>query len=67
MPKGSNLVRRSFFVDERELRRAKKVLGAASDAEAVRLSLEQVAEMADFWATLDRASGTLSADDFSPV
>jgi hypothetical protein len=67
MPKGSNLVRRSFFVDERELRRAKKVLGAASDAEAVRLSLEQVAEMADFWAALDKTSGTLNADEFSSV
>ena len=60
-------MRRSFFVDERELRRAKKVLGAASDAEAVRLSLEQVAEMASFWAALDKASGTLGVDDFGSV
>jgi hypothetical protein len=67
MPKGSNLVRRSFFVDERELRRAKKVLGASSDAEAVRLSLEQVAEMAAFWTTLDKAAGTLRVDDFGAI
>jgi hypothetical protein len=67
MSREGKLVRRSFFVDERELQRAKKVLGATSDAEAVRLSLEHVAEMAAFWALLDKTSAILEADDFAEV
>ncbi|MBI3029700.1 MAG: hypothetical protein HYY64_09335 [Candidatus Rokubacteria bacterium] len=43
------LKRKSFFVNERALRRAKKALGVATDAEAVRLSVERIAEMEKFW------------------
>lgn len=46
---GAKLKRKSFFVDEGKLRRAKKALGAKSDAEVVRLSVERVAEMEEFW------------------
>ena len=42
-------VRRSFFVDEKAVRRARKALGVATDAEAVRLSLDRVVEMEEFW------------------
>ncbi|MGH7804647.1 MAG: hypothetical protein ACREQJ_09885, partial [Candidatus Binatia bacterium] len=45
----SNLKRKAFFVDDRALRRARKALGVDSDAEAVRLSVERVAEMETFW------------------
>jgi len=48
-PQIGTLKRKSFLVDERALRRAKRVLGAASDAEAVRLSIERVVEMELFW------------------
>ncbi|MEO8185164.1 MAG: hypothetical protein ABI895_40675 [Deltaproteobacteria bacterium] len=67
MSREGNLVRRSFFVDERELQRAKRILGATSDAEAVRLSLERVAEMERFWAHLDRTSGTIEVGDFGEI
>ena len=43
------LKRRAFFVDERSLRRAKKALGLATDAEVVREAIERVAEMEEFW------------------
>lgn len=49
MAERSNLKRRAFFVDERALRKARKVLGVATDAEAVRLSVERMAEMEAFW------------------
>lgn len=39
----------SFFVDEHALRRAKKALGVATDAEVVRVSVERIAEMEEFW------------------
>jgi hypothetical protein len=41
--------RKSFFVDEKAVKRARKALGAATDAEAVRLSLDRVVEMEAFW------------------
>ncbi len=44
----SPLKRKSFCVNERALRRAKKALGVATDAEAVRLSVERIAEMEKF-------------------
>lgn len=43
------LKRKSFFVNERVLRRAKKALGVATDAQAVRVSVERIAEMEEFW------------------
>lgn len=43
------LTRKSFFVDTAALRRARRVLRARTDAEAVRISLERVAEMDRFW------------------
>jgi len=45
----AKLKRKSFFVDERALARAKKALGVRTDAEVVRLSVERIAEMEKFW------------------
>lgn len=45
----TSLKRRAFFVNERTLRRARRALGVGSDAEAVRLAVERVAEMEVFW------------------
>jgi len=49
MPRAATLKRKSFFVDEQALRRAKRALGVATDAEVVRMSVERVAEMEAFW------------------
>ena len=49
MAQTAGLKRKSFFVEERTLKRAKKALGVPTDAEVVRLSLERAAEMEDFW------------------
>ena len=48
MPRRATLKRKAFFVDDRVLRRAKRALGVATDAEVVRLSVERVAEMEEF-------------------
>lgn len=45
---GAKLKRKSFFVDEGALRRAKKALRAKTDAEVVRLSVEHIAGMVKF-------------------
>ena len=49
MPGAVTLKRKSFFVDEKAFRRAKKALGVATDAEVVRVSVERIAEMEEFW------------------
>jgi hypothetical protein len=41
----AKLKRKSFFVDELALQRAKRALGAKTDAEVIRLSVERIAEM----------------------
>jgi hypothetical protein len=43
------LKRKSYFVDERALNRAKRALGVKTEAEVIRLSVERVAEMEEFW------------------
>jgi hypothetical protein len=43
------LKRKSYFVDEHALSRAKKALGVKTEAEVIRLSVERVAEMEEFW------------------
>jgi len=59
MPSQAVLKRKSFFVDERALRRTKKVLGVATDAEAIRLSVERIAEMEAFWQFMKNSRRTL--------
>jgi hypothetical protein len=49
MPRAATLKRKAFFVDERALRRAKRALGVATEAEVVRISVERMAEMQAFW------------------
>jgi len=49
MARTAGLKRKSFFVEECALARARKALGVSTDAEVVRLSLERAAEMEEFW------------------
>jgi hypothetical protein len=54
------LQRKSFFVNPRVVRRAQKVLRVGTEAEAVRLSLERVADMEDFWRFMARTRRSLN-------
>lgn len=64
MQRSGALKRKSFFMEERTLQRAKKLLGVATDAEAVRLSLERVAEMEEFWRQMRASRKSLPAKSF---
>jgi hypothetical protein len=64
MASGRSLKRKAFFVDEDALRRAKKALGVTTDAEAVRLSVERVAEMERFWRFLRRTRSKATPGSF---
>ena len=56
--------RRSFFVDATVIRRARKALGVETDSEAVRLSVERVAEMDEFWRFMTRTRGKVKPGSF---
>jgi len=56
---GAKLKRRSFFVDEGALHRAKKALGVKTDAEVVRISVGRIAEMEEFWDFMKKSRRTL--------
>ena len=56
---GTRLKRKSFFVDESILRQAKRALGVKTDAEAVRMSVERIAEMEEFWKFMKKSRHTL--------
>ncbi|HET6333060.1 MAG TPA: hypothetical protein VFG30_07590 [Polyangiales bacterium] len=64
MAKPTQLKRKSFFVDERVLQRAKRLLRASSDAEAIRISLERVAEMEGYWKFMDNSRGKVKPGAF---
>jgi hypothetical protein len=53
------LKRKSYFVDERALSRAKKALGVKTEAEVIRLSVERVAEMEEFWEFMKKTRRSL--------
>lgn len=57
--KTARYTRKSFFVDEKAIRRARKALGVHTDAEAVRLAVERVVEMAEFWRFMAATRGSL--------
>jgi len=55
----ARLKRKSFFVDELALQRARRILGAKTDAEVIRLSIERMAEMEAFWQFMDKSRRSL--------
>jgi hypothetical protein len=66
MARQAALKRKSFFVDEAALKRARRALSAESDADAVRLSLERVAEMEVFWRFMKSSRKSLRPGSFDP-
>jgi hypothetical protein len=59
MPPKARLKRRAFLVDARVLRRARKALGIATDSETIRVSLERIAEMEQFWQFMKKSRNKL--------
>ncbi|MBI4592793.1 MAG: hypothetical protein HY728_01125 [Candidatus Rokubacteria bacterium] len=59
MARAAALKRKAFFVDDRAVRKVRRLLGVSTDAEAVRVSVERVAEMEEFWRFMTRTRGTV--------
>jgi hypothetical protein len=65
MRAATKLKRASFFVDENILRRAQKVLGVKTRAEVIRLSVERVVEMEEFWRFMEKSRRTVQPGSFA--
>ena len=61
------LERKAFFVEPRTLKRARRILGARSDGEAVRLALARVKEIEESWKGLLKLEGTAKQSRFGEV
>jgi hypothetical protein len=60
------LKRRSYFVNDKAIQRAKRLLGAASDADVVRIAIDRVIEMERFREFVNKTKGSLPRGSFRP-
>ena len=67
MATATRLKRKSYFVDEVKVRKAKKVLKVSSEAEAVRLAVDRILEMEKFWRFMDRTRRKLMPGSFGSI
>jgi hypothetical protein len=56
--------RKSYFVSEEAVSRARRALGARTDAEAVRLAVDRVIESEEFWRFMAATRGRLEPGSF---
>ncbi len=56
--------RKSFFVDEAAISKARKALGVQTDAEAVRVAIERVLEIEAFRVFMRETRGTIRPGGF---
>ena len=59
------LKRKSFFIDERDLEAARRVLGVETDAEAVRMALREIAQMRALARFMEKTRASLRPGSFS--
>lgn len=64
LERAARYTRKSFFVDANALAQARKALGASTNAETIRLAVERVVEMEDFWRFMTRTRATLEPGSF---
>lgn len=64
MDDATRKVRKAFYVEPRLIKRAKRLLGLRTEAEVVRMSVERMVEMEEFWRFMDRTKGALKPESF---
>jgi hypothetical protein len=62
--RATRYTRKSFFVDAKAIDRARRALGAGTNAEAVRLALDRVVEMEEFWRFMVRTRASVKPRSF---
>lgn len=63
--KTSSLVRRAYFVDPRMVKKAARLLGAKSDAHAVRRLVSQFLDQQKFLKFMQKSAGTVKRGTFT--
>jgi hypothetical protein len=63
----TRLKRRAFFVDQDELRAARRALGTDTDAETIRAALREVSRMKALARFMERSKKSLPPGSFSPI
>ena len=58
------LKRRAFFIEDQMLERARKALGVKTKAEVIRLSMERVVEMEEFWRFMKKSRKIIQPGSF---
>jgi hypothetical protein len=53
----SNLKRKNYYLDERKIRRVKKILGARTETEAINSALDLIAFRRDILKSLEKVAG----------
>jgi hypothetical protein len=61
------LKRKAYFVDEKTIRRAQKALGLKTEAEVIRVAVERLAEMEEFWEFMNKSKGSVTPGNFEEV
>jgi hypothetical protein len=64
MPMTATLKRRSYFVDDNAVQRAKRILGAATDADVVRIAIDRVIEMDKFRKFVEQTARSVPRGSF---
>lgn len=64
MKSGPSLVRKSFFLDPEKLSKAAELMGAASEAEALRKIISRYVEQERFWQWMKKTAGKAGKRDF---
>jgi len=53
----NNLKRKNYYLDERKIRRVKKILGARTETEAINSALDLIAFRRDILKSLEKVAG----------
>jgi hypothetical protein len=64
MGKGTRKIRKTFYVEPRMIKRAKRLLGLRTEAEVVQRSVECIVEMEEFWQFMDKTRGAAKGGSF---
>lgn len=61
----TNKVRKAYFIDPKKTKELKKLLGAKTEAEAIRQVVEETVQNIKFWKLLNKQAGQLTSKDIT--
>lgn len=58
-------IRKAYFIDPKKTKELKKLLGAKTEAEAIRQVVEEAVQNIKFWKLLHKQAGQLTSKDIT--